>query len=128
MCSAVTSVAGSERSILTYNTTSNSWSAKSPMPTTRYAFDCVTLDGAVYLVGGFTRPGGDRRRDRAIRPVRGDMVVSDSPEDSALRTLRGGRGQANHHDGGTTYTPYSPTNPDPFKPADVVEILDTEGL
>ena len=30
--------------------------------------------------------------------------------------------------GGTTYKPYSPSNPHPFKPVDVVEILDTEGL
>src|SRR5688500_355505 len=44
---------GWERSILTYNTTSNSWSAKSPMPNTRAGFDCVTVDGAAYLVGGY---------------------------------------------------------------------------
>ena len=47
------SAAGWERSILTYNTTSNSWSAKAPMPKTRYAFDCVTVGDAAYLVGGF---------------------------------------------------------------------------
>jgi N-acetylneuraminic acid mutarotase len=47
------SVVGMERSILVYDTTSNSWSAKAPMPNTRYAFDCATVDGAVYLIGGF---------------------------------------------------------------------------
>jgi hypothetical protein len=30
--------------------------------------------------------------------------------------------------GGTTYTPYSPNNRFPFKPVNIVEILDTEQL
>jgi hypothetical protein len=48
------STADLQRSILTYNTTSSSWSAKAPMHSARYsAFDCVTLDGTAYLVGGF---------------------------------------------------------------------------
>jgi N-acetylneuraminic acid mutarotase len=47
------SVAGLERSILSYDTASSSWTAKSPMQTASYsAFDCVTMDDAVYLVGG----------------------------------------------------------------------------
>ena len=41
-----------DRSILTYNTASKMWSAKSPMPNRRLGFDCVAVDGAAYLVGG----------------------------------------------------------------------------
>ena len=85
---------------LTYNTTSNSWSAKSPMPNARYAFDCVGRRRCCVPRGRIRSSArGDRRHDRALRPVRGDMVLSDSPEDSALRTVRACRRQANHHDG-----------------------------
>jgi len=118
-----------ERSILTYDTTSNSWSAKSPMPDLRFGFACAVVDGAAYLVGGYGRGVAEMVNDIA----RYDPFVETWSSPTRLKTPRYELsapvvGKQIITMGGTTYTPWSPSNPDNFRSADVVEILDTEEL
>jgi N-acetylneuraminic acid mutarotase len=118
-----------ERSILTYNPTSNAWSAKTPMPRTRVAFACAIVDGVAYLTGGYAR-GPAEMIDEIERY---DPFVETWSSATRLKTPRYGLsapvvGKRIITLGGTTYTPYGPSNPFPFKPVDVVEILNTEGL
>jgi Kelch motif protein len=111
-------------SILMYNTASSSWTAKSPMRITRYAFDCATVDGKVFFVGGFEfSPTGT-----IIGPVeRYDPFVETWSTPSRLQTPRytlsasvvgrriftiGGVARFGSID----------------RPVDIVEILDTERL
>jgi hypothetical protein len=88
-----------ERSILTYNKTSNSWSAKAPMPNERLQVDCITADGAVYLVGGYSTVRGEMVNEIE----RYDPCVETWSSPTRLNTprleLSGDCWQANHHDG-----------------------------
>ena len=121
------SVVGSEASILTYDTTSSAWSAKSPMPNARYAFDCVTVDGAVYLLGGFgtTTPGifGTVERYDPFVETWSSPTRMQTPRHGLSAAAVGSRiftigGMARS---GSVQTPTD-------RPVDVVEILDTGRL
>ena len=112
-----------ERSILTYDTTSNSWSAKSPMPHARYAFECAVVGGAAYLVGGFGLT------DIFGAVERYDPFVETWSTPTRLNTPR--HGLSTSVVGTRIFTIGGNARGFPLRsdyPVDAVEILDTEKL
>jgi N-acetylneuraminic acid mutarotase len=52
-----------------YDPTTNKWSIRAPMPTTRYGAAAAVLGGRLYIMGGQLRSGGDLATVEAYDPV-----------------------------------------------------------
>jgi N-acetylneuraminic acid mutarotase len=120
-----TTDAGLEGAILSYDTMSNSWSAKAPMRTARYpgGFNCVTVDGTVYLLGsgpfihGFD-PGTIDRYDPYVETWSSPIRMPTPREYLSAAVV----GRRIFMMGGVSIPPNR------HQPIDIVEILDTDRL
>ncbi|MBI3793842.1 MAG: hypothetical protein HY280_03815 [Nitrospinae bacterium] len=49
---------GPYNTVEAYDTATNTWSTKAPMPTARYLFGTAVVNGIIYAIGGYTYNGG----------------------------------------------------------------------